>query len=158
MICGKSSINENSFAMSALNAKYMQDENAAISYLEDIIWPSGPICPNCGVTDNAYALQGVRTKPSKKYPEGKVRHGLKKCKDCGKQFTVRIGTMFESSHIELHLWLQAICLLCSSNRKISAVQLHRKLGITVKSAWLLGRRIRKAMPNNPTTSKENTIT
>ncbi len=139
------SIDENGSTMSVLNAKHMQDEEAAFSYLEDIIWPSGPICPNCGVTDNAYALQGVRTKPSGKYPEGKVRHGLKKCKDCGKQFTVRIGTMFESSHIELHLWLRAIHLVCSSNKKISASQLHRKLGITVKSAWLLGRRIRKAM-------------
>ncbi len=151
------SINEKDFTMSQLNAKYMQDENAAFSYLEDIIWPSGPVCPNCGVTDNAYALQGVRTKPSKKCPEGKIRHGLKKCRDCGKQFTVRIGTMFESSHIELHLWLRAIFLLCTSNRKISAVQLHQKLGITVKSAWLLGRRIRKAMPNDSTISKKTKL-
>ncbi len=134
--------------------KYMQDEKAAFEFLEDIIWPAGPVCPNCGVADNAYTLQGVRTKPSKKFPNGKIRHGLKKCKDCGKQFTIRIGTMFESSHIELHLWLRAIHLLCVSNKKISASKLHQKLGITVKSAWLMGRRIRKAMPKDPPRTKK----
>ncbi|MCY4050533.1 MAG: IS1595 family transposase [Gammaproteobacteria bacterium] len=142
------SIDENGLMMTELDAEHLQDEKAAFDFLENIIWPSGPICPNCGVTDNAYTLHGVRTKPSKKFPNGKVRHGLKKCKDCGKQFTIRIGTMFESSHIELHLWLRAINLLSTSNKKISAVQLHQKLGITVKSAWLVGRRIRKAMPRD----------
>ena len=59
----------------------------------------------------AYELKGVRTKKSRKNSEGKVRHGLKKSKACGKQFTVRIGTIFEDSHIDLHLWLQAVYLM-----------------------------------------------
>ena len=100
------------------------------------------------MVDSAYTLNCVRSKPSKKNPEGKVRHGLYKYRDCYKQFTVRVGTIFESSHIELHLWLQAIHLVCSSKKGISASQLHRTLGVTLKTAWFLGHRIRKAMREN----------
>ncbi len=134
--------------MSVLNAKYMQDEAAAFAHVEGMLWPHGPVCTACGSLDNAYHLKGVRSKPSKKNPDGKVRHGLYKCKDCGKQFTVRIGTIFESSHIDLHLWLQAIHLITSSKKGISANRLHRTLGITLKTAWFLGHRIREAMRDN----------
>ena len=131
--------------MSALSAPYMHDEAAAFAHIEAMLWPDGPVCPGCGVVDNAYVLKGVRTKPSKKNPEGKVRHGLKKCKDCGKQFTVRAGTIFEESHIDMHLWLQAIYLMTSSKKGISSHQLSRTLGVTVRSAWFLAHRIREAM-------------
>ena len=134
--------------MSALSAAYMHDEAAVFAHVEAMLWPQGPVCPKCGVVDSAYTLRGVRSKPSKKHPEGKERHGLKKCKDCGKQFTVRIGTIFEDSHIDLHLWLQAIYLMTSSKKGISSHQLHRTLGITVKSAWFMSHRIREAMRND----------
>ena len=138
--------------MSVLSAPYMHDEAAAFTHVEEMLWPSGPVCPHCGVIGEVYALNGVRSKPSKKHPEGKERHGLKKCKvkECGKQFTVRIGTIFESSHIDLHLWLQAIYLMTSSKKGISANQLHRTLGITLKSAWFMGHRIREAMRDDGT--------
>jgi hypothetical protein len=74
-----------------------------------------------------------------------TRVGLYKCYQCRKPFTVRMGTIFESSHIPLHLWLQAMHLLCSSKKGISSNQLHRTLGITLKSAWFLSHRIREAM-------------
>ena len=131
--------------MSALSAAYMHDEAAAFAHIEAMLWYHGPVCPDCGVVGNAYELKGVRSKPSKRNPEGKERHGLKKCKDCGKQFTVRIGTIFEDSHIDLHLWLQAIYLMTSSKKGISSNQLHRTLGITLKSAWFLSHRVREAM-------------
>ena len=134
--------------MSALSSAYMHDEAAAFAHIEAMLWPQGPVCPCCGVVGNVYELKGVRSKPSKKYPDGKERHGLKKCKDCGKQFTVRIGTIFEDSHIELHLWLQAIYLMTSSKKGISSHQLHRTLGITVKSAWFMSHRVREAMRND----------
>lgn len=136
--------------MSVLSAPYMHDEAAAFAHIEAMLWPDGPICPKCGVIGEAYELKGVRSKPSKKRPEGKERHGLKKCKACGKQFTVRIGTIFEDSHIDLHLWLQAIYLMTSSKKGISANQLHRTLGITLKSAWFMGHRIREAMRDDGT--------
>ena len=134
--------------MSALSATFMHDEAAAFAHVETMLWPQGPVCPKCGVVGNAYELKGVRSKPSKKNPEGKERHGLKKCKDCGKQFTVRIGTIFEDSHIDLHLWLQAIYLMTSDKKGISSHQLHRTLGITVKSAWFMSHRVREAMRND----------
>ncbi len=128
-----------------MNANYMHDEAAAFEHVERLLWPDGPACPHCGMVDNAYVLNGVRSKPSRKNPEGKERHGLKKCKDCGKQFTVRKGTIFEESHIDLHLWLQAIHLMISSKKDISSHQLARTLEVTQKTAWFLGHRIREAM-------------
>jgi hypothetical protein len=90
-------------------------------------------------------LKGVRSKPSAKNPEGIERFGLKKCGHCRKQFTVRVKTIFESSHIPLHKWLQAIHLLCSSKKGISSHQLHRILEITYEAAWFMSHRIREAM-------------
>jgi len=131
--------------MSILSAKYMHDEAAAVEHVEAMLWADGPVCPFCGVVDNAYVLNGVRSKPSKKSPEGVERHGLKKCKDCGKQFTVCKNTIFEESHIPMHKWLQAIHLMGSSKKGISSHQMHRVLEITYKSAWFLTHRIREAM-------------
>lgn len=131
--------------MSVLSAPYMHDEAAAFAHVEAMLWADGPVCPHCGVVDSAYRLTGVRTKSSKKNPEGKERHGLWKCRECRKQFTVRKGTIFEESHLPLHLWLQAIHLMVSSKKGISSHQLHRVLGITYKSAWFLTHRIRECM-------------
>ncbi|WP_224825542.1 IS1595 family transposase [Cognatishimia sp. MH4019] len=131
--------------MSVLSAPYMHDEAAAFAHVESMLWADGPVCPHCGVVDKAYRLEGVRTKPSKKNPEGKERHGLWKCRECRGQFTVRKGTIFEESHLPLHLWLQAIHLMVSSKKGISSHQLHRVLGITYKSAWFLTHRIRECM-------------
>jgi len=131
--------------MSVLSKAYMHDEAAAFAHVESILWADGPVCPHCGVIDRAYRLEGVRTKPSAKNPEGKERHGLWKCRDCRGQFTVRKGTIFEDSHIEMHKWLQAIHLMVSSKKGISSHQLHRVLEITHKSAWFMSHRIREAM-------------
>ena len=130
---------------SVLSEPHFHDEAAAFEMVESIVWPEGPYCPHCGNKDRIYALKGVRSKPSKKNPEGIERHGLKKCGKCRKQFTVRVGTVFESSHIELHLWLQAFHLLCSSKKGISSHQLHRILGLKYQSAWFMAHRIREAM-------------
>jgi transposase-like protein len=131
--------------MSILNKPHFQDEEAAFAKLESVIWPDGPVCPHCGATDRIFALKGVHSKPSKKNPEGIVRHGLKKCGHCRQQFTARVGTIFESSHIPLHKWMQAVHLLCSSKKGISSHQLHRTLEIKYESAWFMSHRIREAM-------------
>lgn len=133
--------------MSILAKKYFHDEAAAFEHVESILWPDGPVCTGCGGVNNAYKLEGVRSKPSKKNPEGVVRHGLYKCKskECRKQFTVRQGTLFEESHLALHKWLQAVYLLCSSKKGISTQQLKRTLEVDQKTAWFLGHRIRLGM-------------
>jgi transposase-like protein len=131
--------------MSVLSKTYFHCEDAAFQHVEKLLWPNGPHCPHCGSFEHIYELKGVRSKPSKKSPQGIERFGLKKCGDCYKQFTVRNGTIFEESHIPLHKWLQAIYLLCSGKKGISSHQLHRTLEITLKSAWFLSHRIREAM-------------
>lgn len=120
--------------MSILSRPYFHDEKAAYAKLESLLWPDGPVCPHCGGLEKAYKLQGASH-----------RIGLFKCGHCRKQFTVKIGTIFESSHVPLHKWFQAIHLMASSKKGISANQLHRTLEVTLKTAWFMGRRIREAM-------------
>ncbi|MEO9167205.1 MAG: IS1595 family transposase [Aestuariivirga sp.] len=131
--------------MSILSKPYFHNEAAAFEHVETVLWPQGPVCPHCGSVKKPYRLVGVRSKASKKNPEGIERHGLCKCSDCRGQFTVRMGTIFEESHIPLHKWLQALHLMCSSKKGISAHQMHRTLELTYKTAWFLCHRIRFAM-------------
>ena len=120
--------------MSLMNKPHFQNEKAAFAELESLLCPDGPVCPHCGSIGTAYDLS-------------KTRIGLRKCaaKECRKQFTVRVGTVFEDSHIPLHKWLQAAHLLCCSKKGISSHQLHRMMGITYKSAWFMSHRLREAM-------------
>lgn len=120
--------------MSHLNAPHFQDSEKAREYLERVRWPQGPICPHCGVVGGHYHLQGQSTRP-----------GVYKCADCREQFTVTVGTVFERSKIALHVWLQAVYLLCSSKKGMSSKQLERTLGVTYKTAWFMTHRIREAM-------------
>lgn len=118
--------------MSKLNAPHFTDKDEARKYLEGIRWPNGPACPHCGTVNNATATK---------------RAGKYRCrsKECRKDFTVTVGTVFESSHIPLHKWLLAAYLLCSSKKGMSSHQLHRTIEITYKSAWFMTHRIREAM-------------
>lgn len=122
-------------------------EEAAFDYVEGQLWPEGPVCPHCGALgDKIGRLANVRSKPSKKHPEGVVQIGLRKCYACrGPAFTVRKGSVFEDSHLPLRMWLQAIHLLCASKKGISTRQLQRMLGCGMKTAWHLGMRIRAMM-------------
>lgn len=132
--------------MSVLSQARFHDEAAAFSYLEGLIWENGTVCPHCGIVGGRlYALDGVRSKPSKKNPEGVVRHGLKKCGECRKQFTVKVGTVFEDAKLPLHKMLQAVHLMMSSKKGISSHQLSRILEVQYNSAWFLSHRIREAM-------------
>ncbi len=131
--------------MSILSRSYFHCEKAAFKHVEASLWPNGPSCPHCGGTDRIKQMDGIRTKPSKKNPEGVERFGVKKCYDCRGQFTVRKGTIFEESHLPMHKWLQAIYLMTSSKKGISSHQMARTLEIQVKSAWFLTHRIRAAM-------------
>jgi transposase-like protein len=121
-------------AQSILSAKVMQSEAAAIAWVESKVWPQGPVCPHCGGTDRIGKMGGKAT-----------RIGLWKCYQCRKQFTVKVGTVFEDSHVPMNLWLQAMYLLCSSKKGISSNQLSRTLGVTLKTAWFMSHRIREAM-------------
>ena len=119
------------------------DEDSARDFLEAQRWPDGkPVCPHCG------SVEGYRltAKPGSKSP---VRKGVCKCKECRKQFTVRVGTIMEDSKLPIRYWLYAIHLMTSSKKGVSSHQIARELDITPKSAWFLTHRIRESMKQEP---------
>jgi transposase-like protein len=120
--------------MSVLSAPHFHNEKAAYAYVEARVWPEGPVCPHCGGFERIGKLSGDST-----------RIGVHKCYQCRKPFTVKVGTIFEASHVPLRFWLQAMFLMASSKKGISANQLHRTLGVTLKTAWFMAHRIREAM-------------
>jgi transposase-like protein len=120
--------------MSILSAPHFHNEEAAYAFVEARVWPKGRVCPHCGVVDRSSPMKGKST-----------RIGAYKCYACRKPFTVKVGTIFESSHVPLNKWLQAIYLMASSKKGISSNQLHRTLGVTLKTAWFMSHRIREAM-------------
>ena len=126
-----------------------QDADKARAHLEATRWPHGPICPHCGVVDDATQLPAQRGRPTKAHPDGALRAGVLQCNACRGQFSVTVGTVFESSKVPLNKWLLATYLMSSSKMGYSAHQLHRTLGVTYKTAWFMCHRIREAM--NPTT-------
>jgi len=120
--------------MSVLSAPHFHNEEAAYAYVEARVWPQGPVCPHCGGYERIGKMGGAST-----------RIGVHKCYQCRKPFTVKVGTIFESSHVPLRYWLQAMFLMASSKKGVSANQLHRTLGVTLKTAWFMAHRIREAM-------------
>lgn len=120
--------------MSVLSRPEFHNEEAAYAYVEARIWPHGATCPKCGERKRVSKMGGKST-----------RIGAYKCYKCRKPFTVKVGTIFEASHVSMCLWLQAIYLMCASKKGISSNQLHRTLGVTLKTAWFMSHRIREAM-------------
>ncbi|MEI7689687.1 MAG: IS1595 family transposase [Candidatus Saccharibacteria bacterium] len=104
-------------------------EQVCRDYLEKSRWGEKVVCPHCG----SYKTY--------KFTDGR----LFKCGDCRKQFTVRVGTIFEDSKIPLQKWFLAVYLGTSLKKGISSVQLSKYLGITQKTAWFMLQRIRYAI-------------
>jgi transposase-like protein len=124
-------------AASVLSARWFHDEEAAYRKLESILWPHGARCPRCGGSERITKVSGGRI-------------GLWRCGPCKRQFRVTVRTVFESAHVRLPLWFQAMHLLCSSKKGMSSHQIHRVLGVTYKTAWFMTHRIREAMvPHEP---------
>lgn len=109
------------------------DETKAREWLEGVRWPNGPFCPFCGSLA-ATRMEGDAHRP-----------GLMNCRDCRKQFSVTVGTVFERSHVPLHKWVLANFLMNASKKGISAHQLHRTIKVTYKTAWFMAHRLREAM-------------
>ncbi|HTW34839.1 MAG TPA: IS1595 family transposase, partial [Rhizomicrobium sp.] len=114
--------------------KRFTDAAAARKHLEGLLWPNGPVCPHCGVINEATALKGKSTRP-----------GVYWCNACQAPFSVTVGTVFERSKIPLNTWLYANHLLLGASKKgISSHQLARMLGVTYKTAWFMSHRLREA--------------
>src|SRR5258708_3726982 len=123
---------------SAMCDEALHDEAKAYDLVESVLWPEGPVCPHCGSVERISKMAGKST-----------RIGAYKCYACRSKFTVKIGTIFEDSHIPMRFWLQAIFLLASSKKGISSNQLHRTFGISLRSAWFMSHRLREAMRVGP---------
>ena len=130
--------------MSALSRPEFHSEEAAFAHLEKMIWGGKPVCVHCGGFD--------RITKVKANPEKRIRLGLHRCGQCKLQFTVKVGTVFEHARMPLHKMLQAVYLMTSSKKGVSAHQLHRTLEVTYKTAWFLAHRIREAMRSGDLTA------
>lgn len=126
-------------------------EDAAVEFLEHERWGDTPACPHCGSTA-VYQMKGRDGKRSKRY--------LWRCreKECGKQFTVRVGTVFEDSRIPLRHWCFAFWQACAGKKGVSALQISRQTGVSYKSALFMMHRIRFAMADDPATPEPLTGT
>src|SRR5579864_5310975 len=120
--------------MSDLSKPMFHDENAAREWLEARIWAHGRFCPHCGAVDQSTLMQGKSHRP-----------GLYQCNSCREPFTVTVGTLYERSHIPLNKWLAATHLMMASKKGMSAMQIHRMLGISYKTAWFMCHRIRESL-------------
>ena len=111
--------------------QYFADEDAALAFVANLRWPSGEqACPKCGSIGEHYFLKSRR---------------VWKCRDCRKQFSIKVGTIFEDSPIKLSLWLPAVWMLVNCKNGISSYELARDLGVTQKTAWFMLHRIRLAL-------------
>jgi transposase-like protein len=119
--------------MDARQALQFRDEAEAYRYVERYFWPDGPECPRCGSCARVGKMTGAST-----------RVGTYKCYSCRKPFTVKIGTLFESSHVPMHKWLRAIYLLSSGRRRVAPNDLHRILEVSPKTAVFMEQRIARA--------------
>lgn len=122
-------------ANAILSDLHFHNEEAAFAHVEALLWPNGPVCPHCGATEEHIGRLAGKSS----------RLGLRKCYACRETFTVRMGAIFEDSHLPLHLWLQVIHLMCASKKGVSTRQIQRMLNCSMKTAWFLTHRIRKAM-------------
>jgi transposase-like protein len=114
-----------------LDSAAFHDESKAREWLEAHLWPDGPVCGHCGTIAEATPIS--------------TRPGWYQCNACRAQFSVTVGTLFERSHIPLNKWLMAAFLICAGKKGISAHQMHRMIGVSYKSTWLMMHRIRDAM-------------
>ena len=146
---------------SIIDAKALHSEAAAYAWVEARLWPTGPTCPHCGAVDRISKMGGKST-----------RIGTYKCYQCRKPFTVKVGTVFEASHVPMHYWLQAAYLMCSSKKGISSnsstglwaslsrphgscrIAFARLCASSVLNLWAALARSWKSMRPSPAASKE----
>jgi transposase-like protein len=120
--------------MSDFSNPVFHDADKARVWLEARLWPEGPVCPHCGVVDDATAIKGKS-----------ARAGLYQCRSCSEQFTVTVGTIYERSHVPLNKWLATTHLMMASKKGMSALQISRMIGVTYKTSWFMCHRIRESL-------------
>src|SRR5258705_2296073 len=106
--------------------RYFSDEQVCIDTVAAMRWPDGVACPSCQKKDHYYLESESRWT----------------CKECGRQFFVKLGTIFEDSPIGIDKWLTALWMLANCKNGLSSYEIHRAIGVTQKSAWFMLHRLR----------------
>jgi transposase-like protein len=110
--------------------RYFSDEQTCIDTVASLRWPDGkPTCPACGKQEHYYLASQRRWK----------------CKECWKQFSVKVGTIFEDSAVKLDKWLTALWMLVNCKNGVSSYEVAKAIGVTQKTAWFMLHRLRKAL-------------
>ena len=120
---------------------YFKDEEAGLAYLEQQRWGGTPACPFCGVINPYRTNRGFKCRE----------------KECGKKFSVKVGTIYENSKIPLRTWFASMYLLLSSKKGISSLQLSRQLGVTQKTAWFVLHRLREMLKDKAPQMLRNNV-
>lgn len=124
------------------------DEASAYQFLEELRWDGRPVCPHCGSLAKHYFLTPKNGERQTRTGAGTQRR-VWKCKDCRKQFTVLVGTIFHGTKIPVRTWIFVVFEMCASKNGVSAREIERKYDLTAKSAWFMTHRIREAMRREP---------
>lgn len=109
--------------------QYFSDPQRSIDFVVAMRWPHGPVCPRCGCKE--YSFLQTRS--------------IWECKGCKKQYSVKVGTIFEDSAIKLDKWICAMWMIVNAKNGVSSYEIHRSLGVTQKTAWFMMHRIRLAL-------------
>jgi transposase-like protein len=130
--------------------KYLANEPSVWELLERLRWPEGEVvCPHCGVVSMSHYFVAARS-GKRKTPKGTITYRrLWSCRDCRKQFSVLVGTIFESSKVPVSKWLRALWLMAAGKNGVSAKELERHLQVTYQTAWHMSHRLREAMKREP---------
>ena len=130
--------------------RYLVNETAAWELLERLRWPNGQVvCPHCGVVSESHYFIASRS-GERKTPKGTITYRrLWRCRDCRQQFSVLVGTIFESSKVPVSKWLLAMWLMAAGKNGVSSKELQRHLEVTYQTAWHMNHRIREAMTREP---------
>lgn len=129
--------------------KYLQDEASAWELLERLRWRGLPTCPHCGSISDKHYFVSARS-GERKTRSGQISYRrLWKCRDCKKQFSVLVGTIFEASKVPASKWLLALWLMAAGKNGVSAKELQRHLQVTYQTAWHMNHRLREAMTREP---------
>lgn len=134
--------------------KYLSDESEAWKLLERLRWAGTPVCPHCGTASSEHYFVSARS-GERRTAKGSVTYRrIWKCreKECRKQFSVLVGTIFESSKVPVSKWLLAIWMMNAGKNGVSALEMQRQLGISYQTAWSMMHRLREAMTREPLAS------
>lgn len=130
--------------------KYLSDEASAWDLLERLRWPNGEVvCPHCGIIDPKHYFIAARSGERTTKNGTTTYRRLWKCRDCKKQFSVLVGTIFESSKVPVSKWLLAMWMFNAGKNGVSALELQRQLGIAYQTAWFMAHRLREAATREP---------